>query len=232
MAHCNLGIVLWDKKDQAGAEAAYREAIRLDPKYANAHYNLGNVLRDKKDQAGAEAAYREAIRLDPKFAWAHCNLGWTLQQEGDLDGAVAEYKEALRIDPKQSNALSNLPKAERMRQVSSRLPDVLAGKAEPETPTEACAFAELCGQPFQKRYAAAARLFEALSRPTRSWPPTSRLVIATMPPATPSWPPAARGSTLRPPQPEPPCGRRPSAGSAPTWPSGRSRPPSAARPPS
>ena len=46
-AHCKLGIVLWDKKDLAGAEAAYREAIRLDPKYAAAHSNLGTVFRDR-----------------------------------------------------------------------------------------------------------------------------------------------------------------------------------------
>jgi hypothetical protein len=37
---------------------------------------------------------------------------------------------------------------------------VLAGQAAPETPDEACALAELCAQPFQKRYAAAAGLFD------------------------------------------------------------------------
>jgi hypothetical protein len=40
------------------------------------------------------------------------------------------------------------------------LPDVLAGRAEPSSPTEACEFALLCSQPFQKRYATAVRLFE------------------------------------------------------------------------
>jgi hypothetical protein len=47
-----------------------------------------------------------------------------------------------------------------MRALLPRLPDVLAGKAKLQTPDEACAFARLCGQPFQKRYAASARLFD------------------------------------------------------------------------
>jgi len=36
---------------------------------------------------------------------------------------------------------------------------VLAGKIKPQSPADSCAFAELCGQPFQKRYAEATRLY-------------------------------------------------------------------------
>jgi tetratricopeptide (TPR) repeat protein len=159
-AHISLGDLLYEQKDLASAEAAYREAIRVRPTLAGAHNGLGNVLRDRNDLAGAEAAYREAIRLDPKLINARGPLGWLLWQKGDLDGAVAEFKEVLRLVPKDAYALANLPKTERMRELLPRLPDVLDGKAEPATPIEACAFAELCALPFQKRYAAAARLFE------------------------------------------------------------------------
>jgi hypothetical protein len=48
-----------------------------------------------------------------------------------------------------------------MRRLLPRLPEVLAGKAKPTSPAEACDFAPLCIQPFQKRYAAAVRLFDA-----------------------------------------------------------------------
>ena len=47
------------------AVAAYREAIRLKPDYAQAHYNLGTALfaQEKFDEADAEFA--EAKRLKP-----------------------------------------------------------------------------------------------------------------------------------------------------------------------
>src|SRR5262249_19138064 len=121
---------------------------------------LGFALERKGDLDKVIAAYQEAIRLEPKNASAHNNLGFALQGKGDLDGAIAEYKEALRIDPQNSHARANLPRAQRLRELLSRLPDVGAGKAEPKTPSEGCEFASLCAQPFQKRYTAAARLYE------------------------------------------------------------------------
>jgi Flp pilus assembly protein TadD len=159
-AHNFLGLVLRDRKDPSGAEAAFRQAIRLDPKLRMAHNWLGNLLYARWDLAGAEAAYRQAIRLDPMDAASHSNLGVVLEQKGDLDGAIAACKRALQIHPKHSFALSNLARAERMRRLLPRLPAVLAGKEAAKTPAEACAFAHLCAQAFQQRYAAAVRLYE------------------------------------------------------------------------
>jgi tetratricopeptide (TPR) repeat protein len=107
-AHNGLGLVLRDRKDLAGAEAAFRQAIRLDPKFALAHNGLGNVLRDRKDLTGAEAAYRQAIRLDPKNALAHTNLGKVLRTRKDLAGAETAYREAIRLDPKFADAHAGL----------------------------------------------------------------------------------------------------------------------------
>ena len=47
------------------AIAAYREAIRLKPDYAEAHYNLGCVLYDQEKFDEAEAEFAEARRLKP-----------------------------------------------------------------------------------------------------------------------------------------------------------------------
>jgi tetratricopeptide (TPR) repeat protein/tRNA A-37 threonylcarbamoyl transferase component Bud32 len=160
IAHYNLGNTLRDKKDVDGAIAAYKEAIRLNPKHASAHINLGIALLNKKDVDGAIAAYKEAIRLNPKHASAHINLGYTLVTKGDLEGGIAAYQQALSIDPKNRLALGNLPQAQRLRALQLRLPDVLTGKDKPESPAEACDFANLCLQPFEKRYADAVRLFE------------------------------------------------------------------------
>jgi tetratricopeptide (TPR) repeat protein len=169
-AHNNLG---WARQQQGnldGAIAEYQEALRIDPRLTQAHFNFGLALRLKGDLDGAIVEYKNALRIDPNFADAHNNLGWTLQQKGDLDGAIAEYQETLRIAPKHSGAVWNLPRAERMRELFLRLPGILAGTATPATPAEACEFANLCRQPFQRRYAAAVRLFEGafVADPTRA----------------------------------------------------------------
>ncbi len=62
------------------AEAAFREAIRLDPANADAHGNLGIVLGELKRYREAEAAFREAIRLDPANADAQSALAWVLAE--------------------------------------------------------------------------------------------------------------------------------------------------------
>jgi tetratricopeptide (TPR) repeat protein len=62
------------QNDPAGAETAYREAIRLDPEDAEAHDGLGLALTGLERYVEAEAAFREAIRLDPEDAEAHLYL--------------------------------------------------------------------------------------------------------------------------------------------------------------
>jgi tetratricopeptide (TPR) repeat protein len=86
------------------AVAAFREAVRLKPEYAEAHYNLGRLLSDlgKLDEAIAE--YREAIRLQPKYADAHRNLGLAFKKQGKLDEVIATYREAIRLNPEYADA--------------------------------------------------------------------------------------------------------------------------------
>ena len=51
-------------QDHDGAEAEFREAIRIDPEHADAHYSLGVLLDNvRKDYDGAEREYRE-VRID------------------------------------------------------------------------------------------------------------------------------------------------------------------------
>jgi tetratricopeptide (TPR) repeat protein len=87
-----------------GAVAAYRRALDLDPKLAEAHANLGAALHAKGDVEGTVAAFRRAIALDPKFAKAHYNLGVALCAKGDVEGAVAAFRRALDLDPKLATA--------------------------------------------------------------------------------------------------------------------------------
>jgi Flp pilus assembly protein TadD len=158
-AHDSLGEALNASGDRDGAMAEIQEALRLDPEHASAHNNLGMMLGNKGDIDGAFPHFREAARLDPTLAWAHCNVGIVLERRGDLDGAITCYREAVRLEPKHPHAAAALPLAEQLRALVTRLPDVLAGKDKPKDPAEAIAFAQICTQPFQKRYADAARFY-------------------------------------------------------------------------
>ncbi len=104
--------------------------------------------------------YQAAVAAHPLSIAAHNGLGIALAPQGDLAGAVACFKEAIRLDPKSALTHTGLRNTETLRQVLPRLADVLAGRAEPKSPAEGCTFALVCVLPFQKRYAAAARLYE------------------------------------------------------------------------
>jgi tetratricopeptide (TPR) repeat protein len=103
-AHVNLGIALERQSDHAGAAAAFRRAIAIDPNYAITHCNLGAALYNQGDHASAAAAYRRTIAIDPNDAFSHCNLGVSLLCQGDDAGAAAACQAALAIDPQDGRA--------------------------------------------------------------------------------------------------------------------------------
>ena len=100
------GVSAFQKGDLDKAIADFTEAIRLDPKYAQAYYNRGYAYW-KGDFDKAIADFTEAIRLDPKYAKAYCSRGICLQDKGDYDKAIADYTEAIRLDPKYAKAYYN-----------------------------------------------------------------------------------------------------------------------------
>ena len=90
----DLGVLLEEKKDLAGAEAAYRRADERG--HAAAASNLGVLLEGNGDRAGAEAAYRRADeRGEANGAF---NLGVLLEEKHDLAGAETAYRRAEQSD--------------------------------------------------------------------------------------------------------------------------------------
>jgi serine/threonine-protein kinase len=99
-AHNTLGLVLCDgKQDYPAAEAAFREAIRIDIQYANAHHNLAVALAGQGKLDAAIAEDREAIRLQPDYVEAHRSLGIELGDQGKVEEAIFEYRTAIRLMP-------------------------------------------------------------------------------------------------------------------------------------
>jgi tetratricopeptide (TPR) repeat protein len=107
----NLGIILAEKGDQAGAIEDYRRALALAPAYAYAHYNLGNSLTATGRAGEAIGHYRDALRFHPGDPSIHFNLGNALAAERSEAAAAAEFREALRLDPARADAWYNLADA-------------------------------------------------------------------------------------------------------------------------
>ena len=112
MTHSNLGNALRSQGKLDEAVAAYREAIRLKPDFAEAHVRLGGLLCDeKRDYPAAEAEFREAIRLKPDLAVAYSDLGTALRKHGKLDEAIAAFRETIRLKPDSAEAHYKFGKA-------------------------------------------------------------------------------------------------------------------------
>ncbi|HEX3514336.1 MAG TPA: tetratricopeptide repeat protein [Trebonia sp.] len=106
--HAELGSVLIDQGRYQEAEAALREAIRLDRGHTSAHNDLGYLLNELQQYEEAETVLREAIRLDPENSNAHNNLGFALNELRRHQEGETVLREAIRLDPENSAAHNNL----------------------------------------------------------------------------------------------------------------------------
>jgi predicted TPR repeat methyltransferase len=93
------------------AERAYREAIRLDPRSADAYCNLASLYRLWQRNADARPLLEKAIELNPRHGETYHNLANLLREEEDVEGAVRNYNRAVELYADQrgrSRASSNL----------------------------------------------------------------------------------------------------------------------------
>ncbi|HEX8961580.1 MAG TPA: tetratricopeptide repeat protein [Rhodocyclaceae bacterium] len=104
----NRGNEKLSRGDLEGAAADYREAVVLDPGFADAHSNLGFVLKEQQRLPEAEASLRQALALNPDLLPARFNLACLKQQAGDLAHATQELKAVLEKSPWHAEALERL----------------------------------------------------------------------------------------------------------------------------
>ncbi|HXG43703.1 MAG TPA: protein kinase [Gemmatimonadales bacterium] len=85
--------------DWAAAEAAFQEAIRLNPGYATAHQWYGNYLAIQGRFEAAVQSVGRAVALDPLSPLMVGALGWQLYFARRYEEAADHHRRALALDP-------------------------------------------------------------------------------------------------------------------------------------
>jgi peptidoglycan/xylan/chitin deacetylase (PgdA/CDA1 family)/Flp pilus assembly protein TadD len=98
------GLQLYRERRYDEAEAAFKEALQLQPRFALAANNLGFVLYRRGKPADAASWFEKAVEMDASRALAWLNLGDARLQAGDEAQAMAAYKTFLALAPKHARA--------------------------------------------------------------------------------------------------------------------------------
>jgi len=102
----------YEKQRQWGlAIQAYQQAVRVDPKLAEAWSNMGFSYRKLQQYDNAIDAYKQALAINPDLAYAHDYMARTYVAMGNTDEAMRQYEILKRLDPKMADRLLKAIKA-------------------------------------------------------------------------------------------------------------------------
>lgn len=103
----NLGKILAETGDPAGAIARFEAAIAREPEHRDAHFNLATTLARLGRFGEAAEHFNTACRIDPHDLEAHLGRGMALLLGERYPQARAALEESLRAQPK-SLPITNL----------------------------------------------------------------------------------------------------------------------------
>jgi protein O-mannosyl-transferase len=104
----NLGITVAQQGRGEEALRHFREAVRINPEYAEALNNLGAALAASGRRNEAIANFEKALQIAPNNPEAHSNLGLVLVDAGRPAEAIPHLQAALRTNPSDVSALYTL----------------------------------------------------------------------------------------------------------------------------
>jgi tetratricopeptide (TPR) repeat protein len=90
--------------DLAGAEAAFRRVLAVDPQSGAAYANLGVIAMRRKEWDHALTLLQKAEKLEPKMSGIRLNIGLVKYHRGDYVGAVAPLVSVVRDQPDSQQA--------------------------------------------------------------------------------------------------------------------------------
>lgn len=122
---CKFALVLYQKRDLAGAETQARNGIRLNPKNPQAHNLLGMILTDNNRSLAGEYHYRKALELHQPVGKLCANLGLNLRNQGKLEESEKWYRKAVELEPDNAQTLLGWVKLEESRRDFDRAWELL-----------------------------------------------------------------------------------------------------------
>lgn len=108
-----LGGIAANRRQVELALEHFREAVRLDPDYAEAHLQVGNLLGAAGRLEEALAAFDRAVAADPDLAAARLQRATTLMDLGRFAEAVPDLERRLELEPNDERARRLLETARR-----------------------------------------------------------------------------------------------------------------------
>ncbi len=106
----NLGFIQHHDQKLDESIRSYEEAIRLEPRDAQAEDELASVYADRHEPEKAISHYRRVLQLQPKLAKTRASLAKALADAGRPREAAAEYERLIRDDPRDAAAEANFGK--------------------------------------------------------------------------------------------------------------------------
>jgi Flp pilus assembly protein TadD len=95
----NLGGFFAERGRYQEAEAQFRSAMALDPKFVPAWVNLADLMRMRGREPDAEALLREGLGHAPEDATLHHALGLSLVRQHRSEEALQELRRATELAP-------------------------------------------------------------------------------------------------------------------------------------
>lgn len=90
-----LAMVQMEQGQTSQALESAKEAVKRDPKNAEAHHYLGLILMNLSEYDQAIEHLREAVKIDPHFTDAHNVLGVLYRETKQYDKALKEFQAAM-----------------------------------------------------------------------------------------------------------------------------------------
>lgn len=108
LCYNNLGLLLLDRDDVAGAMGLFERGMRIRPDGPEFPFGLGASYEKLGRLEEAAAMYQRGIKTGDPNPAAHNNLGNLLRKLGRGQEAVPYFKRAIEVDPRHAEAYNNL----------------------------------------------------------------------------------------------------------------------------